>query len=192
MDEDEEQMEKIGSNGWRAILHQMIKPRSISDSPTKLSSALVTWSVTTYTIVALIFSLIVSFVDASKWYTIVLLVIFGLILVGILFIIARQPRSSKELAFTVPFVPWLPALSILVNVYLMTQLDYMTWVRFLVWIVVGLLIYFCYGIFHSQLRYRKLPEHTMDARAISSSTETIVTSAAGVHHRRDKSSDVAE
>lgn len=134
----------------------MIKPSLISDQPTKLSSALVTWSVTAYTVIALVFSLIVSLMDAAEWYTILLLVVFAGMLVGILTMISRQPRSSAELSFTVPLVPWLPGLSILINIYLMTQLDLMTWVRFIVWIVVGLLIYFCYGIFHSTLRYGRV------------------------------------
>lgn len=157
--------------GFPGLWQQMIQKAKISDGPTKLSSALVTWSVTSYTVLALVFSLIVSLMDASEWYTIVLLVLFASLLVGILLMISRQPRSNQELSFTVPLVPWLPGLSILINIYLMTQLDVMTWVRFIVWIVVGLLIYFCYGVFHSQLRYRKVNE----AAAISYSTHTVMT-----------------
>lgn len=125
-----------------------------------MSSALVTSAVTFYIVVALIFSLIVSLLDATKWYTILLLIVFGSLIIGILVMIGRQPRSGVELAFTVPLVPWLPGVSILINIYLMTQLDLMTWVRFVVWILVGLLIYFSYGVFHSKLRYRKINEST--------------------------------
>lgn len=155
----------------------MIKPHTVSELPTKLSSALVTWTVTAYTVVALIFSVVLNWMDVEKWYSILLLVVFAVVMVCMLMMISRQPRSTKELAFTVPLVPWLPALSILVNVYLMTQLDYMTWVRFIVWIVVGLLIYFCYGVFHSHLRYRKVPSDDDDTRAISQSTDTVATTA---------------
>ncbi|CAB3261041.1 unnamed protein product [Arctia plantaginis] len=54
-----------------------------------------------------------------------------------LYFISRQPVSDKKLAFSVPLVPWLPGLSILINIYLMLNLDYMTWARFGVWIAAG-------------------------------------------------------
>uniref|UniRef100_A0A182LUQ8 Cationic amino acid transporter C-terminal domain-containing protein n=1 Tax=Anopheles culicifacies TaxID=139723 RepID=A0A182LUQ8_9DIPT len=64
-------------------------------------------------------------------------------------IISCQPTEERQLTFRVPFVPFVPLLSIFVNVYLMFQLDAATWVRFLVWLVVGFIIYFSYGIRHS-------------------------------------------
>lgn len=184
MDEDEPK-ERLNMNGMAGLIMQMTKPQSLSQRPTKLSSALVTWSVTSYTVVALILSLIISLMDVAEWYTIVLMVIFAGLLIGILYMISRQPRSDKELAFTVPLVPWLPGLSILVNVYLMTQLDVMTWVRFIVWIVVGLLIYFCYGVFNSKLRYRPVPES--ETRAISENSETMATHSDGDDYKGGKS-----
>jgi C-terminus of AA_permease len=42
-------------------------------------------------------------------------------------------------------VPWLPAASILTNVFLMTKLSLHTWIRFSVWMGVGFLIYGIYG-----------------------------------------------
>ncbi|XP_072948859.1 cationic amino acid transporter 2 isoform X2 [Epargyreus clarus] len=78
------------------------------------------------------------------------------LLLAALAAIARQPVSEKKLAFSVPFVPWLPGLSILINVYLMLNLDYMTWLRFAVWIAAGLIIYITYGAWHSAERRRTL------------------------------------
>lgn len=45
-----------------------------------------------------------------------------------------SPHSSLQ----VPFLPLLPVLSIFVNVYLMMQLDQGTWVRFAVWMLIGM------------------------------------------------------
>uniref|UniRef100_A0A8C4AAN1 Cationic amino acid transporter C-terminal domain-containing protein n=1 Tax=Denticeps clupeoides TaxID=299321 RepID=A0A8C4AAN1_9TELE len=75
-----------------------------------------------------------------------LLVILSFICVVIIW---RQPQSSEVLAFKVPMLPVLPLAAVFVNVYLMMQLDGATWLRFAVWMLIGFLIYFFYGITNS-------------------------------------------
>ncbi|KAM9728387.1 cationic amino acid transporter 3-like isoform 1-T2 [Menidia menidia] len=64
-------------------------------------------------------------------------------------IIWRQPESKEALTFKVPLLPWLPLFSVFVNIYLMMQLDWGTWCRFTVWMIIGFAIYFFYGIWNS-------------------------------------------
>ena len=53
-----------------------------------------------------------------------------------------------------PLVPWLPALSILVNTFLTMKLSWQTWVRFSIWLAVGLALYASYGWKNSSEEYR--------------------------------------
>lgn len=59
-------------------------------------------------------------------------------------------QNTHDLKFKVPFVPYIPALSILCNIELMVHLSVLTWMRFFVWMTLGMLIYFLYGIHHSK------------------------------------------
>ncbi|KAH9626766.1 hypothetical protein KSS87_022080 [Heliosperma pusillum] len=54
--------------------------------------------------------------------------------------------------FICPFVPLLPVASVLINVYLLVNLGSGTWVRVLVWMLIGMLVYALYGRTHSSLR----------------------------------------
>ncbi|CAD6192246.1 unnamed protein product [Caenorhabditis auriculariae] len=55
-----------------------------------------------------------------------------------------------SLNLLVPFVPFMPCLSLLVNVAMMAHLSYLTWIRLFIWMAIGLIIYFAYGIRHSK------------------------------------------
>ncbi|NXO16874.1 CTR1 protein, partial [Oriolus oriolus] len=76
-------------------------------------------------------------------------IIAAILVVTIIFIIRKQPESKTKLSFKVPFLPFLPVGSIFVNIYLMMQLDAGTWIRFAIWMLLGFIIYFTYGIWHS-------------------------------------------
>ncbi len=50
----------------------------------------------------------------------------------------------------------IPVLGLLTNLYLMSELGITNWLRFLIWLVIGLVIYFTYSIRHSKLRKRNI------------------------------------
>ncbi|KAF3816281.1 hypothetical protein GH733_014454 [Mirounga leonina] len=80
---------------------------------------------------------------------ITVVVLLLVLITGITGVIWRQPQSSTPLPFKVPAVPLLPLLSIFVNVCLMMQMTAATWARFGVWMLIGFVLYFGYGIRHS-------------------------------------------
>lgn len=89
------------------------------------------------------------------WWSWLILIFIGAIMISFLVLISRQPTVQRYDTFSVPLIPWLPGISIIINIYLMMQLDYLTWVRFIVWILLGLIVYFLYGIRHSNERKRR-------------------------------------
>ncbi|XP_029962565.1 cationic amino acid transporter 2-like [Salarias fasciatus] len=89
-------------------------------------------------------------------WSIVLVAVLVLVLLLAVITICRQPQNNAKAAFMVPGVPVLPVVSIFINTYLMVQLEGETWISYAVWMVVGLIIYFGYGVRHSVQKRRLL------------------------------------
>ena len=66
--------------------------------------------------------------------------------------VLRRTRPDLERPFRVPLSPWLPIASALVCIYLMVNLSLETWLRFVIWMALGFLVYFAYGRTHSRVR----------------------------------------
>ncbi|XP_041978908.1 cationic amino acid transporter 4 [Aricia agestis] len=77
--------------------------------------------------------------------------VLSFIIIACLVIIWAHQQSPARLPFRVPWVPLLPAASVLMNVELMVNLNALTWARFTIWMTFGLLLYFLYGVHHSKL-----------------------------------------
>ncbi|MFI6903008.1 amino acid permease [Nonomuraea sp. NPDC050394] len=76
--------------------------------------------------------------------------LFAFVVVSIGVIILRRTRPDLHRAFRTPLVPLLPILSVLACLYLMLNLPVETWLRFLIWMVIGAALYFLYGYRHSR------------------------------------------
>ena len=86
--------------------------------------------------------------------------LFAFMLVSAGVIVLRRTRPDLERGFRAPFVPVLPILSIIACVWLMLNLSGLTWIRFTVWMVLGVAIYLLYGRRHSLLGRRASADAT--------------------------------
>jgi len=93
---------------------------------------------------------LVDIADAADLSNIGTLFAFVLVSLGVIFLRRSQPERRR--GFRVPFVPWFPLISIVLCTGLMTGLTVITWLRFFVWLVIGLLIYVFYSRHRSELR----------------------------------------
>jgi APA family basic amino acid/polyamine antiporter len=89
--------------------------------------------------------------------------LFAFFVVSVAVIVLRRTRPKMKRPFRVPQVPLLPIVSAVFCVGLMTNLALETWLRFLVWLVLGLAIYFSYGRSHSRLAQRDREKATTPA-----------------------------
>ncbi|RAX51239.1 amino acid permease [Arthrobacter sp. AQ5-05] len=74
---------------------------------------------------------------------------FVLVSIGVM--VLRRTRPDLPRAFKVPWVPVLPIASVVVCFYLMLNLALETWIRFVIWLAIGFVVYFAYSRKHSRL-----------------------------------------
>ena len=77
--------------------------------------------------------------------------LFAFVLVSIAVIILRKTQPDRPRSFHVPFMPWIPIAAILFCVVLMASLTVENWIRFFVWLIIGMVIYMFYSRKHSGL-----------------------------------------
>jgi len=71
--------------------------------------------------------------------------LFAFILVSLGVIVLRRKQPDRPRSFKVPFVPWFPLISIVACIVLMLGLPLKTWLRFVIWLLIGFAIYFPFG-----------------------------------------------
>ena len=78
------------------------------------------------------------------------LLAFVIVCVGILFLRYKRPELKRP--FRTPLVPLIPILGASICLLQMYSLPFDTWLRLIVWMAIGMVIYFTYSVHHSQLR----------------------------------------
>src|SRR5512136_1837064 len=77
--------------------------------------------------------------------------LFAFLIVSAGVLVLRRTRAEVERPFKVPLYPVIPILGIVLCGYLMANLPLVTWLRFVVWLVIGLVLYAAYGFRHSKI-----------------------------------------
>jgi APA family basic amino acid/polyamine antiporter len=76
---------------------------------------------------------------------------FAFVLVCISVVILRYTKPNHPRPFRLPFMPIVPVLGTMACIGLMWQLPQLTWIRFVVWTIIGITVYLGYGFRHSKL-----------------------------------------
>ena len=82
---------------------------------------------------------------------------FTLVCAGVL--VVRKTMPDVHRAFKTPLVPFVPVAGIITCLCMMLFLPADTWIRLVLWMLIGLDIYACYGIKHSKLEYNQANRH---------------------------------
>lgn len=105
-----------------------------------------------------VISIVAGFVplrDISELVNIGTLTAFTFVCAGVIMLRWKQPNLRRP--FKLPWNPLIPVSGIIFCIYLMINLSYVTWNRFIIWMVFGLLFYFFYSRQHSFLNNTKDP-----------------------------------
>jgi basic amino acid/polyamine antiporter, APA family len=78
--------------------------------------------------------------------------IFAFILVCLSIIVLRKTNPGQPRPFKTPWVPLVPILGIIFNGYMMYKLGWVNWARLIIWLIIGLAVYFGYSRYHSRVQ----------------------------------------
>ncbi|WKN50639.1 amino acid permease [Nocardioides sp. Arc9.136] len=106
-----------------------------------------------------VIAIIAGFVDLATLANLVNIgTLFAFVLVSIGVVVLRRTRPDLPRSFRTPLAPVVAVLATLLCGYLMLNLTGETWLRFLAWMAIGVVVYFVYGMRHSRLAQRSAAE----------------------------------
>ncbi len=88
--------------------------------------------------------------DIGKMVNIGTLLAF--VIVSIAVLVLRRTNPDQPRPFRTPWVPLVPVLGVISNGYMMYKLGWINWARLIIWLIIGLVIYFSYGRYHSRVQ----------------------------------------
>ena len=95
--------------------------------------------------------------DLGQLVSIGTLLAFVIVCAGVWLMRIRRPELERP--FRTPWVPFVPIMGILISLGLMAGLKGLTWIRLIVWLVIGMVIYFTYSVKHSRVRHPDAPDN---------------------------------
>ncbi|XP_012686374.2 high affinity cationic amino acid transporter 1-like isoform X2 [Clupea harengus] len=131
----------------RFCMQNVLFPKNTE--PSRLSGSVVNIATSVLGLLVCVFCVVAAQETVLAIWSLLLLVVLAVVCLLITVVIGRQPQSKTKLSFKVPLLPVLPVVSMFINVYLMMQLGRGTWIRFVIWMILGFIIYFGYGIWNS-------------------------------------------
>jgi APA family basic amino acid/polyamine antiporter len=93
--------------------------------------------------------------DIGKMVNIGTLLAFVIVCISIMVLRRRDPGKARP--FRTPWVPFVPIMGVLFNGYMMVKLGWINWARLIIWLIIGLFVYFFYGQKHSRVQQGELP-----------------------------------
>jgi APA family basic amino acid/polyamine antiporter len=87
--------------------------------------------------------------DIGKMVNIGTLLAFVIVCIAVMILRKKNPDQPRP--FRTPWVPLVPILGIVFNGYMMYKLGWINWARLIVWLIIGLVIYFTYSRYHSRV-----------------------------------------
>jgi len=88
--------------------------------------------------------------DIGKMVNIGTLLAFVIVCIAVM--VLRKTNPGQERPFRTPLVPFVPTLGIIFNGYMMYKLGWVNWARLIIWLAVGMVVYFTYSAKHSRVR----------------------------------------